>query len=153
MVQVLEGGELGDPLGQVAKAEAEEQEKRLAEEGEVIINTIEQGLDEPDEEGEQKIAEGLPDELRDQLVSISDQIRNDPTATEAKLKEAESLISDAESRLGEQADVIEAAFNPLRNAASGLDPGQTGPADEFTRAMNQGDFEKAKDALDRKSVV
>jgi hypothetical protein len=136
-----------DPLGQIAEAEAEAEEQRLAEEGEVIINTIEQGLDEPDEESDQKIAEGLPDELRDQLVSISDQVRKDPASAEEKLKEAESLISDAESRLGEQADVIEAAFNPLKSAASGLDPGQTGPADEFTRAMNQADFEKAKDAL------
>lgn len=139
--------QLGDPLGQIAAAEVEAEEKRLAEEGEVIINTIEQGLDDPEDEGNQKIAEGLPDALRDQLVSISDQVRNDPTTAEEKLKEAESLISDAESRLGEQADVIEAAFNPLKSAASGLDPGQTGPADEFTRAMNQADFEKAKDAL------
>ncbi|MEM6258410.1 MAG: hypothetical protein AAGI37_08865 [Planctomycetota bacterium] len=139
--------DLGDPLGQVAAAEAEAEEKRIAEEGEVIINTIQESLDEPDEESDQKIAEGLPDELRDQIVSLSDEIRKDPGSAEEKLKEAESLISDAESRLGEQADVIEATFNPLQSAASGLDPGQTGPADEFTRAMNQGDFEKAKEAL------
>jgi len=133
---------------EIALAQAREREQAIADQvSDVIINTVDptSATREPDDEGEQD--KPMSDSAEDRLVSISNDIRNDPSGAAERIAQAESLISSAESRLGEQREIIEATYNPLRNDASALDPGTQGPANDFAQSMNRGDFQGAADAL------
>ena len=136
-----------DPLGQVARQAAQEEERRVAEQvEEIMINTTQSlptGEDTPDTE----LIAGAPDALRDELLSLAEEIHANPERAEELRREGAALVSEAERELSEQADIVEAAYRPLENANSQLDAGQEGPANDFQSAMNRNDFEGAEQAV------
>lgn len=63
-------------------------------------------------------------------------------------REAVAKISEAQKQLAEAYEVQENRARAQQNALSGLDTGESGPADRFADALRRGDYEQAQKELE-----
>ena len=144
-----------DPFGlrdrvEAGAAERDLVEQRAAAVAEALVEAAEEAraINEPQErdDGEGgEAGEALdPADLDERLDAIL--TRRDLTNPENR-RAAEAEVSDLQERFAERVERERQKQDRLENAMSPLDPGERGPADDFTKALRRGDFEEARREL------
>ncbi|MCA9103894.1 MAG: hypothetical protein KDA83_00630, partial [Planctomycetales bacterium] len=134
---------LPDASSQVAEAAEVNGEVVSPETREAIVKELEATLEQTQELGERLDLEEAT-ELNDAFRAAMEEMRNDeqlePENALARLNDLKELLERRAQDLGDA--------DSIRDALEKLGEIESGPADEFIRAMQNGDLESAIDALD-----
>ncbi len=135
-----------DPLGLRAQRADEQRQREAQAAAEAELREAVALIDPEEEERELGAADGEPEDLMDRLEAVLS--KRDLRTPDAR-REAEAELSAIRDELAEQAEAERAQDQAMRAALSGLETSQAGPADRFVEAMRRGDYDAARQEMQR----